>query len=111
MHLDALLWTLLAVPGPLPTYPWLAALPPAAQALGARFAPPAGCRRVPVAAGSWGAWLRGLPLRPVGTPARLYNGQLKDNQAVVAAVVNIDVSTKDLQQCADAIIRLRAELL
>jgi hypothetical protein len=62
-----------------------------------------------VASGSWGEWLRYLPLRPAGTPARLYNGTLKTPQAVVAAVVDIDVGQKDLQQCADAIIRLRAE--
>ena len=94
-----------------PTYPWLATAPAAAQQLAARFSPPPGCRRVAVAGGSWGAWLRGLPLRPVGTPARLYTGQLKDNQSVVAAVVAIDPGTKDLQQCADAVIRLRAEYL
>ncbi len=96
---------------PAATYPWLAARPAPTQSLALRFAPPAGCRRVAVTAGSWGAWLRGLPLRPGGTPARLYNGQLKDNQAVVAAVVDIDPGTKDLQQCADAVIRLRAEYL
>jgi hypothetical protein len=96
---------------PAPNYPWLTAAPVAATRLAARFPVPAGCRRITVAPGSWGEWLRGLPLRPAGTPARLYNGQLKDNQAVVAAVVNIDVGTKDLQQCADAVIRLRAEYL
>jgi hypothetical protein len=41
--------------------------------------------------------------------ARLYNGQLKTPQSVVAAVVDIDVPPQDLQQCADAVIRLRAE--
>ena len=92
-------------------YPWLIAPPAPGQTLAARFAPPAGCQRVAVPAGSWGAWLRGLPLRPAGTPARLFNGQLKDNQAVVAAVVDIDPGTQDLQQCADAVIRLRAEYL
>ncbi|MGI4835440.1 MAG: DUF4846 domain-containing protein [Janthinobacterium lividum] len=96
---------------PAPVYPWLSAVPTASQAVATRFAPPLGCRRAPVAAGSWGEWLRGLPLQPAGTPARLYNGQLKDRQDVVAAVVNIDVGTKDLQQCADAVIRLRAEYL
>jgi hypothetical protein len=95
----------------VPTYSWLTIPPVAQQQLAARFPPPAGCRRVAVARGTWGAWLRGLPLRPAGTPARLYSGQLKDNQAVVAAVVNIDPGTKDLQQCADAVIRLRAEYL
>ncbi|MBU6121557.1 DUF4846 domain-containing protein [Hymenobacter siberiensis] len=83
--------------------------PQTQQALGARFPAPAGCRRVPVAAGSWGEWLRWLPLKPAGTKARLYNGQLKDRQDVVAAVVDIDVPPQDLQQCADAVIRLRAE--
>lgn len=96
---------------PYPSYPWLSAAPNPRQRLATRIAPPAGCQRVAVASGSWGEWLRALPLRPVGTPARLYNGQLKDNQTVVAAVVDIDPGTKDLQQCADAIIRLRAEYL
>ncbi|QKG56636.1 hypothetical protein GKZ68_08350 [Hymenobacter sp. BRD128] len=96
---------------PDPVYPWLAATPAAGQRLAQRFAPPLGCQRVPMLAGSWGEWLRGLPLRPAGTPARFYDGRLKDNQAVVAAVVAIDPGTKDLQQCADAVIRLRAEYL
>ncbi|RYY15864.1 MAG: hypothetical protein EOO36_12015 [Cytophagaceae bacterium] len=101
----------LVLPLAPPTYPWLANAPAAAQTVAGRFAPPPGCRRVPVAAGAWGEWLRGLPLQPPGTRARLYNGQLKDRQDVVAAVVNIDVGTKDLQQCADVVIRLRAEYL
>ncbi|MFD1875410.1 DUF4846 domain-containing protein [Hymenobacter bucti] len=94
-----------------PSYPWLSTPPAAQQQLALRFLPPPGCRRVMVAGGSWGAWLRGLPLRPAGTPAHLYTGRLKDNQAVVAAVIAIDAGTKDLQQCADAVIRLRAEYL
>ena len=90
-------------------YAWLAAPVPASQTPAARFAPPAGCQRVAVPAGSWGEWLRWLPLKPAGTQARLYNGQLKTPQNVVAAVADIDVGTQDLQQCADAVIRLRAE--
>ncbi len=39
-----------------------------------------------------------------------YNGQEKPNK-VAAAVLTIDVGTKDLQQCADAVMRLRAEYL
>jgi len=91
-----------------PRYSWQGQ-PPGAQTLTARFAPPPGCRRQAVAAGTWGEWLRGLPLRPAGTKARLYNGQPKNRQDVVAAVVDIDVPPQDLQQCADAVIRLRAE--
>ena len=103
---------LLALPAlAKPVYPWLAQPPAPAQRLAQRFTVPPGCQRVPVTAGSWGEWLRGLPLRPAGTPARLFNGKLKDNQAVVAAVVDIDPGTTDLQQCADAVLRLRAEYL
>lgn len=91
------------------SYPWLAQPGPAGQSLAARFPAPAGCRRVAVRPGSWGEWLRYLPLRPAGTKARLYNGALKNRQDVVAAVLDIDVGTQDLQQCADAVIRLRAE--
>ncbi|WP_426059950.1 DUF4846 domain-containing protein [Hymenobacter sp. B1770] len=90
-------------------YPWLTQPGSAAATLAARFPAPAGCQRVAVAAGSWGEWLRYLPLSPVGTPARTFSGGLKNRQEVVAAVVKIDVGTQDLQQCADAVIRLRAE--
>jgi hypothetical protein len=92
-------------------YAWQGQPGPAAEALASRFPIPVGCRRVVVAAGSWGEWLRWLPLKPAGTKARLYNGQLKNPQNVVAAVVDIDVPPQDLQQCADAVIRLRAEYI
>ncbi len=74
-----------------------------------RFAPPPGFVRVPAAAGSFGAWLRRLPLKPAGTPVFLHTGALKGRQDVHAAVVDIDTGTRDLQQCADAVMRLYAE--
>ncbi|MBN1540824.1 DUF4846 domain-containing protein [candidate division KSB1 bacterium] len=76
-----------------------------------RIAPPPGYRRLAVSQGSFAAWLRGLPLRPQETPVRLFDGRLKTRQDAVFAVVDIDVGSRDLQQCADAIIRLRAEYL
>lgn len=41
----------------------------------------------------------------------LFDGRLKGTQEAHEAVVAIDVGRRDLQQCADAVIRLRAEWL
>jgi hypothetical protein len=96
-------------PIPAPDYPWLMWAP--ARTIADSFAPPSGFVRVPAVDGSFGAWLRHLPLAPEGTPVRFYDGREKPDQSEVAAVVDIDVGGADLQQCADAIIRLRAEYL
>jgi len=85
--------------------------PTATDTLAARFAPPAGFQRAAAAPGSFAAWLRGLPLKPAGAPILLYTGAPKFRQDVHAAVIDIDVGTRDLQQCADAAMRLRAEWL
>jgi hypothetical protein len=76
-----------------------------------RFVAPAGAIRVKVEAGSFAYTLRHLALKPVGTPVLLYSGRPKASQEVHAAVVDISTGTKDLQQCADAVMRLRAEHL
>jgi Domain of unknown function (4846) len=92
-----------------PAYSWHAA--PGADSLQMRIAPPADFKRVAVAADSWAAWLRGLPLKPAGAPVLLYTGAPKWRQDVHVAVIDIDVGSRDLQQCADAIMRLRGEWL
>ena len=73
-----------------------------------RFNPPAGYKRDDVS--GWANYLRDLPLKPDGSPVLLYNGQTKVKK-VHAAVIDLDVGKKNLQQCADAVIRLRAEYL
>jgi hypothetical protein len=83
----------------------------AQHTIGTRFAPPAGTTRVAAAEGSFAAYLRKLPLKAMGVPVLLYNGQPKDRQDVHAAVIDRPVGSRDLQQCADAVIRLRAEHL
>jgi hypothetical protein len=80
-----------------------------AETLEARFAAPAGAARVAVADGSFGDFLRRLPLEPRGAAVHLYDGTEKARQDVHAAVVDLDVAPRDLQQCADAVMRLWAE--
>lgn len=62
-------------------------------------------------AGSFGAWLQHFPLKPAGSPVHLYDGRNKSRQDVHAAVLDLGVGSRDLQQCADAVMRLRAEYL
>jgi hypothetical protein len=76
-----------------------------------RIPVPVGWARVPLSPDSFGAWLRSLPLRPGRPPVRLHDGRLKSRTDVHHAVVDLDVGRRDLQQCADAVIRLRAEYL
>ena len=64
-----------------------------------------------VPADSFAAWLRRLPLLPSDARVYLFDGRLKGNQNAHMAVVDMDVGTRNLQQCADAVMRLRAEYL
>jgi len=91
-------------------YPWLESYSPK-EAIVNRIPAPSGYERVESASGSFAYWLRHLPLKKGSPPVRLYDGRLKSNQSAHFAVIDIDVSTRDLQQCADAVIRLRAEYL
>jgi hypothetical protein len=63
-----------------------------------------------VSRNSFGAWLRTMRLKSDRT-VYLYNGMMKTNQSAQFAVVDIPVGTRDLQQCADAVMRMRAEYL
>lgn len=74
-----------------------------------RFSPPAGYERIPLPVATFGYYLRTFPLHAFDRKVHLFNGELKGNQAVHAAVLDIDVGKRDLQQCADAVMRLRAE--
>ena len=82
-----------------------------AETLASEISPPRGYRRVPALPKSFGAYLRSLPLYPAGRRVHLFNGRLKDRQDAHHRVVRLDVGRRDLQQCADAVMRLRAEYL
>ena len=79
--------------------------------LAERFAPPTGFEREPAAAGSFAAYLRALPLKPEGATVRYYNGATKPSQGRYAAVIDLPIGTRNLHQCADAVMRLRADYL
>lgn len=92
------------------SFPWLQSYDPA-QSIENRIPAPEGFERITLSTGCFGDWLRHLPLK-AGTPdVMLYNGQKKAIQTAHIAVLDIDVGDRDLQQCADAVIRLRAEYL
>lgn len=92
-----------------PVYSWLDHAP--VSSLVERAKVPAGFERVTVTPGSFGEWLRTLPVKTGKPDVMLFNGQPKNNQQVHALVLDIDTGNRDLQQCADAVMRLRAEYL
>lgn len=74
---------------------------------------PEGFERVPIEdTTSFAYFLRNLPLKPLGTPVMTYDGYEAWTTDVAYAVIDAyGPSNEDIQQCADAIIRLRAEWL
>jgi hypothetical protein len=84
---------------------------PAEELLVERIDAPDGFRRIAVEPGSFGDWLRHLPLKPAGSKVLLHTGEPKARQDVHVAVFDVDVGRRDRQQCADAVMRLRAEYL
>ncbi|MEO0896260.1 MAG: DUF4846 domain-containing protein [Bacteroidota bacterium] len=91
-----------------PTYPWKPSTD-SLQCLEHRIPVPEGFFRMEQEEGSFGNWLRHIPLKAGKPNVHLYNGEVKWNQSVHHAVLDIDVGTRDLQQCADAVMRLKAE--
>ena len=94
-------------------YPWRPSATAESDRLDGRFrAPPAGFERVEVPRGSFGEFLRTLPLQPEGAPVVDFRGnKLHDDgrHPNIVAVADLDIGRKDLQHCADAILRLHAE--
>lgn len=76
-----------------------------------RFLPPKGFYRLADSEADFTHYLRNIPLKDHQAKVFLFNGEEKNRQDVHAAVMDISVGKKDLQQCADAVMRLRAEYL
>jgi len=69
---------------------------------------PGGYNRVVDETNLFAEWLRTIDLKR-DSRIYLFNGRLREEQSTHFAVLDIPVGDKDLQQCADAIMRLRAE--
>jgi len=76
-----------------------------------RFQPPADYQRTEVTQNTFAHYLRTLKLKPVGSKVLYHNGATKQNNGVYEAVVDLEIGKKNLHQCADAIMRLKAEYL
>jgi hypothetical protein len=69
--------------------------------------------RVAVDRNSFGDWLRHLPLKSAGSAVYDYRGRVHKpgNDGSVAAVVDLDIMGRRLEQCMDILIRLYAQYL
>ncbi|MFZ4930295.1 DUF4846 domain-containing protein [Chryseobacterium sp. Mn2064] len=76
-----------------------------------RFSPPQNYQWIEEKTGSFGYFIENFTLKPYGSQILKYDGNPISTQHLHEAVFDIDTGSKDLQQCADAVIRLRAEYL
>jgi len=76
-----------------------------------RFIVPDGFVRIDADSTSFAFYLRSLPLKPDGEKVKHFDGREKSSDGVYCAVVDLPIGVKNLHQCADAVIRLRAEYL
>lgn len=76
-----------------------------------RYNVPTGYKRKTYATNEFGYHLQHLPLKAHGEKVKYYNGKEKNTPEVYSAVIDLPIGTKDLHQCADAAMRLRADYL
>ena len=93
---------------------YLAYVPSSAQrTIGSIPLPDSACTRVIPGENSFGAWLINLSLMPAGSPVLDYRKRIykSDEDTTIAAVVDMDISGRRLEQCMDILIRLYAQYL
>jgi hypothetical protein len=84
---------------------------PTGKTVETRFNTPEGFTRINSEGSSFELHLRNLPLKADGSEVKTFSGEIKPNYQTYLAVVDLPIGKKDLHQCADAIMRLRAEYL
>lgn len=74
-----------------------------------RFLPPNGYETFISEEGSFANYLQNLPLKLLGSEVKFFNNSFKENKNIYISVIDMDIDTQDLQQCADAVMRLKGE--
>lgn len=80
-----------------------------ANTISERYNTPEGFERIDVEDGSFGEFLRKQKLKPYGEKVLYYDGREKPFGNVYDSVLDVEIGDRDLHQCADAIMLLRAE--
>lgn len=83
---------------------------PEGRTVAERFPVPEGFQRISSEENSFERFLQTLPLKEDGSKVLYFDGREKTN-SVYLAVVDYSLGERDLQQCADSVMRLRAEYL
>ncbi|WP_104382531.1 DUF4846 domain-containing protein [Sphingobacterium sp. HMA12] len=84
---------------------------PAGMTVKTRISLPKGFERLPYTAKDFGSFLENLPLHPLDHEVCYYNGKIKPRNNIYNGVIKLDIGKRDLHQCADAVMRLRADYL
>lgn len=73
-----------------------------------RFEVSGSMSRIQLKNNSFGDYLRNLPLKANGEKVLLHTGEEKWNQDPAAAVIDLPIGKRDLHQCADGVMHLKA---
>lgn len=76
-----------------------------------RYLPVEGYIRVEYSEESFAEFLRNQKLKPYGKKVLYYDGREKSPYGIYDSAFDVDIGNRDLHQCADAIMLLRAEYL
>jgi len=82
---------------------------PEGSTIATRFPVPLGYYRMQIDSNSFANYLRYLTLKQDGALVSYYDGTLKPNRNIYDAVIDLPIGKRDLHQCADAVMRLRAD--
>ncbi|WP_326911520.1 DUF4846 domain-containing protein [Sedimentibacter sp. MB31-C6] len=76
-----------------------------------RYLPIEGYIRAEYAEGTFAEFLRNQKLKPYGEKVLYFDGREKSSNGIYDSAFDVDIGNRDLHQCADAIMLLRAEYL